>query len=333
VPSGGVKLADVAREAGVHPSTVSRVLSRPELIGEPTREVVQQAIDRLGYVPNRAARQLAGGRTGTIGVLVPDITNPYFARIVRSVQRCCGSSGRTMLLADTDRRHDVEQSNARALAPSVDGFIVCTPITATARWSAIAGAKPLVFVNRRAAGVASVVVDQAAIVRLAVDHLRELGHTSIVAVRGPADYWSARQRDRVIRSLDGVTAVGSLHPDFDAGVRLAAELLDAGVTGVAAFNDQQALGIVAGVRAAGGSVPADLSVVGSDDIDAAAMSSPTLTTVAAPMQQLGETAFATLDRLLAGRSEPASTTLPVTLSIRESTARAPRPPTVKGTPT
>lgn len=329
----GVKLADVAREAGVHPSTVSRVLSRPELIGEPTRVAVRAAIDRLGYVPNRAARQLAGGRTGTIGVLVPDITNPYFARIVRSVQRRCGASGRTMLLGDTDRRHDVEQSSARALAPSVDGFIVCTPIATTASWREIAGAKPLVFVNRRAAGVPSVVVDQTAIVELAVEHLRELGHGAIAVVRGPNDYWSARQRDRVIRSLDGVTAVGPVHPDYEAGVGLAAELLDVGVTGVVAFNDQQALGIVAGVRAAGGSVPADLSVVGSDDIDAAAMSSPTLTTVAAPMQQLGETAFAALERLLDGRHEPASTTLPVTLSIRESTARPPRPTAVKGTPT
>ena len=314
----GVKLADVAREAGVHPSTVSRVLSRPQLIGEPTRVAVQQAIDRLGYVPNRAARQLAGGRTGTIGVLVPDITNPYFARIVRSVQRCCGASGRTMLLADTDRRHDVEQSQARALAPSVDGFIVCTPIATTAIWRDIAGSKPLVFVNRRAAGVASVVVDQTAIVELAVQHLRELGHETIAVVRGPVAYWSARQRDRVVHSLDGVLAVGPVHPDYEAGVALAAGLLDDGITGVVAFNDQQALGIVAGVRAAGGSVPADLSVVGSDDIDAAAMSR--LTSVAAPMQQLGETAFAAIDHLLDGRPEPASTTLPVTLSIRESTA-------------
>lgn len=324
-----VKLADVARAAGVHPSTVSRVLSRPQLIGEPTRLAVQEAIDRLGYVPNRAARQLAGGRTGTIGVLVPDITNPYFARVVRSVQRRCGQSGRTMLLADTDQHAELEVSEGRALAPNVDGFVVCTPIATIARWREVAGPKPLVFVNRRAAGVASVGVDQATIVELAVGHLRDLGHESIAVVRGPAAYWSARQRDRATSSCDGVVSVGPTRPDFEAGVALATELLDAGVTGVAAFNDQQALGIIAGVRAAGRSVPGDLSVVGSDDIDAAQMTSPSLTTVAAPMQRLGEAAFDAIDVMLDGDDGPSETqtpvtTLPVTLAIRESTARPPR---------
>ncbi|WP_051062761.1 LacI family DNA-binding transcriptional regulator [Ilumatobacter nonamiensis] len=333
----GVKLADVAREAGVHPSTVSRVLSRPQLIGEPTRAAVQAAIDRLGYVPNRAARQLAGGRTGTIGVLVPDITNPYFACVVRSVQRRCGQSGYTMLLADTDQSHDVELSQARALAPSVDGFIVCTPIATTTQWRGLAGAKPLVFVNRRAAGVAWVVVDQPAIVELGVQHLRAAGHDAIAVVRGPAAYWSSRQRDRMIRSLDGVVAIGPIRPDYDAGVTLADELLAAGVTGVVAFNDQQALGIIAGVRAAGRSVPGDLSVVGSDDIDAAAMSTPPLTTVTAPMQRLGETAFAAIDQMLGGSDEHVSTSLPVTMSIRDSTAppsrsTAVRLPTTRSSP-
>jgi len=330
VSAEDVKLADVAREAGVHASTVSRVLSRPQLIGEPTRVAVQQAIDRLGYTPNRAARQLAGGQTAAIGVMVPDITNPYFARVVRSVQRCCGGSGRTMLLADTDQRQDIELAQARALAPSVDGFIVCTPIATTACWRDIAGSKPLVFVNRRAVGAAWVVVDQTAIVELAVQHLRDNGHEAIAVVRGPAAYWSARQRDRVIRSLEGVVAVGPVRPDYSAGVALATELLAAGVTGVVAFNDQQALGIIAGVRAAGHTVPGDLSVVGSDDIDAASMSSPALTSVAAPMNQLGAAAFDAIDRLLAGGGEPVSTTLPVTLSIRESTAPPIRSTATKG---
>lgn len=340
-----ITLADVAREAGVHQSTVSRVLSRPELIGEQTRVAVQSAIDRLGYVPNRAARQLAGGKTGAIGMFVPDITNPYFARIVRSVQRRCGASGRTMLLADTDQRQDVEMSQARALEPSVDGFIICTPVSSTAAWREVVGDKPIVFVNRRAAGVASVAVDQAAIVELGVRHLRGLGHESIAVVRGPVAYWSSRQRDRVLHehaggkgpgSADsgraagdqadqiGVVGIGPVRPDFDAGVVLAHELLASAITGVVAFNDQQALGIIAGVRAAGCSVPDDLSVVGSDDIDAAAMNNPALTTVAAPMQQLGEAAFDAVDQLLGGSIEQMSTTLPVTLSVRESAAPPPQ---------
>ncbi|NMD25647.1 MAG: LacI family transcriptional regulator [Actinobacteria bacterium] len=317
--SQAVTLADVAVEAGVHPSTVSRVLSRPQLIGEPTRTAVHAAIHKLGYTPNRAARQLAGGRIGAIGVLVPDITNPFFAHVVRSVQQGCRRNGLTMLLADTDQREADELSEARALAGSVDGFVVCSPVAATQQWLQVVGTAPLVFVNRRANGVASVALDQQAIIELGVTHLRAAGHRSIAVVRGPHSYWSSRERDRVVRRLPGLVTYGPVRPDFEAGIALATDLMRSSVTGVLAFNDVQALGIVAGYRAAGRSVPRDLSVVGSDDIADAAMSDPPLTTVAAPVQQLGDAAFDLLARLLAGAIERPEITLPVTLTVRAST--------------
>lgn len=317
--SQAVTLADVAVEAGVHPSTVSRVLSRPQLIGEPTRTAVHAAIHKLGYTPNRAARQLAGGRIGAIGVLVPDITNPFFAHVVRSVQQGCRRNGLTMLLADTDQREADELSEARALAGSVDGFVACSPVAATQQWLQVVGTAPLVFVNRRAKGVASVALDQQAIIELGVTHLRAAGHRSIAVVRGPHSYWSSRERDRVVRRLPGLVTYGPVRPDFEAGIALATDLMRSSVTGVLAFNDVQALGIVAGYRAAGRSVPRDLSVVGSDDIADAAMSNPPLTTVAAPVQQLGDAAFDLLARLLAGAIERPEITLPVTLTVRAST--------------
>jgi len=319
VSSQAVTLADVAVEAGVHPSTVSRVLSRPQLIGEPTRTAVHAAIHKLGYTPNRAARQLAGGRIGAIGVLVPDITNPFFAHVVRSVQQGCRRNGLTMLLADTDQREADELSEARALAGSVDGFVACSPVAATQQWLQVVGTAPLVFVNRRAKGVASVALDQQAIIELGVTHLRAAGHRSIAVVRGPHSYWSSSERDRVVRRLPGLVTYGPVRPDFEAGIALATDLMRSNVTGVLAFNDVQALGIVAGYRAAGRSVPRDLSVVGSDDIADAAMSNPPLTTVAAPVQQLGDAAFDLLARLLAGAIERPEITLPVTLTVRAST--------------
>ena len=317
--SQAVTLADVAVEAGVHPSTVSRVLSRPQLIGEPTRTAVHAAIDKLGYTPNRAARQLAGGRTGTIGVLVPDITNPFFAQVVRSVQQGCRRNGLTMLLADTEQREADELLEARALVGSVDGFVVCSPVAAADKWLQVIGDAPLVLVNRRAKGVASVALDQEAIIELGVSHLRAAGHRSIAVVRGPVAYWSGRERDRVIRRLPDLLSLGPVRPTFEAGIALANNLMALGVTGVLAFNDVQALGIVAGYRAAGRSVPRDLSVVGSDDIAAAAMSDPPLTTVAAPVQQLGDAAFDLIAELLAGSTERKEITLPVTLTVRAST--------------
>ncbi len=317
--SQAVTLADVAVEAGVHPSTVSRVLSRPQLIGEPTRTAVHAAIDKLGYTPNRAARQLAGGRTGTIGVLVPDITNPFFAQVVRSVQQGCRRNGLTMLLADTEQREADELLEARALVGSVDGFVVCSPVAAADKWLEVIGDAPLVFVNRRAKGVASVALDQEAIIELGVTHLRAAGHRSIAVVRGPVAYWSGRERDRVIRRLPDLLSLGPVRPTFEAGIALANDLMALGVTGVLAFNDVQALGIVAGYRAAGRLVPRDLSVVGSDDIAAAAMSDPPLTTVAAPVQQLGDAAFDLIAELLAGSTERKEIALPVTLTVRAST--------------
>ncbi len=314
-----VTLADVAQAAGVHPSTVSRVLSRPQLIGVPTRTAVHEAISLLGYVPNKAARQLAGGRVGSIGVLVPDIANPFFAKIVRAVQQSCRADGLTMLLADTDQRADEELSGARALGGSVDGFVVCSPVAATKDWRAVVGVTPIVFVNRRATGVASVVLDQRAIVELGVDHLRELGHRRIAVVRGPDAYWSSKERDRAIARLDGVLTIGPVRPDFDAGIALAAGLINAEITGVLAFNDLQALGIMVGCRAAGRSVPDDLSVVGSDDIAGGAMSDPPLTTVSAPAHELGASAVQLLVHQINGSPEVTESLLPVALTVRRST--------------
>ena len=317
-------LADVARAAGVHPSTVSRVLSRPQLIGEPTRHAVHAAVARLGYVPNRAARQLAGGRVGSLGMLVPDITNPFFAEVVRSVQQGCRDAGLTMLLADTDQRADEELSEARALAGSVDGFVVCSPVADTKAWRQVVGTAPLVFVNRRAIGVASVALDQRAIVKLGVEHLRALGHRRIGVVRGPVAYWSSRQRDRVIAGLPDIVAFGPTRPDFEAGLALAAELITSEATGVLAFNDLQALGIMAGYRAAGRSVPGDLSVVGSDDIAAGTMSAPQLTTVTAPVRDLGAAALRMVEQLISGSTGDTEVSLPVALTVRASTDRRPR---------
>ena len=319
---GSVTLADVAVEAGVHPSTVSRVLSRPQLIGEPTRTAVHAAIDKLGYVPNRAARHLAGGRIGAIGVLVPDITNPFFAQVVRALQRGCRATGQTMLLADTDQRAADELTEARALFDSVDAFVACSPVAATEQWLRVVDEAPVVFVNRRAKGVASVALDQEAIVELGVTHLRAAGHRSIGVVRGPQSYWSSRVRERAVRRLPDLVGLGPVTPDHEGGFALARDLIASNVTGVLAFNDVQALGIVAGYRAAGLSVPHDLSVVGSDDIAAAAISDPPLTTVAAPVERLGEAAFDLVTHLLAGSAERAEISLTVSLTVRASTRPA-----------
>jgi DNA-binding LacI/PurR family transcriptional regulator len=318
-----ITLADVAAEASVHAATVSRAISRPDLVHPATLARVTEAIDRLGYVPNRAARQLAGGRTSTVAVLVPDIANPFFSTVVQAAQRSAAAADLLVLLADTAQQPRTELAAVASLAPNVDGLVLCSPVAPTGRLREAAGGRPLVFVNRRARAVASVSVDQGAVAALAVEHLRGLGHRRIGVVRGPAGYWSSAERERHLRRAgEDVVLLGPVEPTFEGGRAVLADALAAGVTAVAAFNDVMALGLLAAAAAKGVEVPGDLSVVGSDGVSVAAMATPALTTVQAPLEAV---AFAAVDALLGclAGDPPPTRVLDPCVVVRDSTAPAP----------
>jgi len=297
-----VTLDDVARHAGVHASTVSRTLSRPDLVNPKTLARVTAAIEQLGYVPNRAARQLAGGRTATVAMLVPDITNPFFSSVVQAAQRRASAGGCLLLLADTAQDAGTELDAVRSLTPNVDGLVLCAPVAPTADLLAAARDRPLVFVNRRARGVPSVVVDQAALVELAIAHLRSLGHQRIAAVRGPAGYWSSRQREQALVKLAGAASdppidlvvLDAVEPTFEGGHDLLPAAVRTGATAVLAFNDVMALGLIAAAASAGLDVPGQLSVVGADGVPFAGMTTPGLTTVAVDLEAIGDLALSGL---------------------------------------
>jgi LacI family transcriptional regulator len=316
-----VTLADVARRAGVHPATVSRVLSRPELVAPATRALVEEAVRELDFVPNRLASGLARGRSGAIGILVPDVANPYFAAIVQAAQNEAARHDLVVVLADT--RHDAaeEERAVTALRAHVDGLVICSPV----RPRHHTGSLPLVYLNRRTPGVSSVTVDQGRIVELAIDHLGSLGHRSVVVLNGPDSYWSSARRAEALaafrpaRRRPRCTVVGDQEPTFAGGWKAAAVALDARATAVVAFNDLMALGVMAAASAAGVAVPTTLSVVGSDDVDAASMSWPPLTTVASPLPDLGRVAVSTLVAEGAGRSRRSHIVLDPVLVVRSST--------------
>lgn len=325
-------LQDVARRAGVHPATVSRALSRPDMVAPATRSVVFDAVAAVGFVPNRSARQLAGGRTDAIGVIVADITNPYFAVIVQAIQADARDDDLAVLIADTGADPGEERRALATLSRQVDGIVAVTPVT-----DLRAATRPVVQVNRLRRGVVSVVVDQEAIVGAAVDHLAALGHTRIAVVRGPAAYWSASRRDRAVDRMGAsgsapgaggpalVELLGPAPATFEGG-RAAYDALDrSGASAVVAFNDLQAAGLLAAAHSAGRSVPGSLSVVGSDGLALATMTSPPLTTVAAPLDELGRTARRRLADVLADRPGPAATRLRPELVVRSTTA----PPAVR----
>lgn len=314
-------LADVARRAGVSPSTVSRALNGTAPLSASTVGRVRRAVDELGYAPHRSARHLAGGRTGAIAVVVPDLTNPFFAAIARGAQRRAQHAGELTVIADSDDRPSAELELIARLSPDVDGLVVCSPTAPSGRLDDALGTRPAVMVNRPIRGRVSVTADQRGAVRLAHDHLRELGHERIAYVRGPAGKWTSSARDAEATRL-GLDLVGPEAPTFTGGSRAATEL-DSGVTGVIAHNDLVAVGLIDTLLRSGRRVPEDVSVVGCDDIELASLVRPSLTTVTMPLDELGRRAVDLLaEHMVVGQGGAPSPApvLPVTLVGRDSTA-------------
>jgi LacI family transcriptional regulator len=328
----GATIRDVALAVGVSASTVSRALSMSELVNPSTRERVQRAADRLGYRPNRAARGLITGRTGNVGLIVPDLANPFFPSIVKAIQARAREKDFAVFLADADEDRDAEVDLVRALAKQVDGMVLCSPRMTEANLRAISGETSLVLVNRRVANHSAVTFDNAGGMRQAVAHLQALGHTRVAWVGGPRDSWSNRERHRALRTVTAagkirLVEIGNVIPQFEGGVAAADLVLAAGVSAVIAYNDLVALGLLSRFRSRGVELPGEISVIGTDDIPLSGMSHPALTTVALPKEQAGRHAVDLLLSLLEGgaRTTPTRRELPTHLLVRDSTGVAPRP--------
>ncbi len=329
---------DVAKRAGVSTATVSRALSRPDVVSPDTRRKVLQAVKHLGYAPNFAAKHLRTLRSGKLLVTVPDISNPFFSLILQGIEDAAQRKGYAVLLGDT--QHDPKREERYALMlmrKEADGLIFLghrlpKPAAALVRSMAPKYA-PVVngceFSPRLR--VPSVHIDNATAAAEAMDHLYRLGHRRIGIVTGPLV--SPLSRDRLAGATLRAKAEGAerdvivMHGDFsiESGAAAAERLLGRREppTAVFCFNDEMAMGVIETARRRGVRVPRDLSVVGFDDIRFARHMDPPLTTIAQPMREIGERAVQLLVDILAGRPiAPVSVTLPHTLIIRSSTARA-----------
>jgi LacI family transcriptional regulator len=317
-PVRRVTILDVAARAGVHPATVSRALSRPEKVAPDTRKRVEAAVSKLGFVPNRAAQVMKTGRTGNVAVIVPDITNPHFGSMLRSVERTARDADLQVLLADTSEHPNEEIRAARTFARDVDGFVVLSPRRLHRELDAL-GEKPAVFVNRPVPGYGSVLLRSATAVQDALLHLAGLGHRTLVFLGGPAGSWAAAERRSAVRKTGKVTGLDVWMmdvpaPTFEAAVEAVPEVLESKASGVIAFNDQMALGVIAGLSRRGITVPRDLSVIGFDDVPMAAMVAPPLTTIRLPTEEAGTVALTALHQ-----GSTVSSDLFGELVVREST--------------
>ena len=327
-------LRDVARLAGVSPSTVSRALTMPDLVNVATRARVQVAAEALGYEPNRAARGLITGRTGNIGLVVPDLANPFFPSVVKGVQARARAADLAVFLGDTDEDPAAEVALIRALSKQVDGLILCSPRATEAELVTFAQESHVVLVNRLVEGVPAVTFDNEGGMRQAVAHLVALGHRQVAWVGGPEASWSSAHRFMGLSAAARdsgaeLIEVGHFAPTYDGGMAAADQAVATGATAVVTYNDLVAIGLLARLHARGISVPGDLSVVGIDDIAMAGMSRPALTTVRLPTQRSGQIA---VELLLALFDDPdpdtaigSRGTLPGELIVRDSTGVANRP--------
>ncbi len=290
-----MSIREVAARAGVSPATVSRVFTQPQAVAVETRRRVMTVAEELRYAPNPAASSLARGRTGNLGIVVPDIANSFSAVITKEVHRQARREGYALFVAGSDEVAQDEESSARALAQQVDGLLLVAPRMSDEDLLALAEVAPVVVVNRLLDGIPAVLTNAQEATGHAIEHLHALGHRAAVYLAGP-DGYADRVRRRGFRDacsrLEVATCeLGPFEARFTAGVRAADLVLASGATAVVAYNDEIAAGVVNRLADRGIDVPDDISVVGFDDTGLAEMVTPRLTTVRIPATTAGTAAI------------------------------------------
>jgi LacI family transcriptional regulator len=330
-----ITIEDIARQAGVSSSTVSRVLNGSKRVAEDKRALVLAAIEQHQYRPNAMARGLVRGRSMMIGVLVQDIVSPFFAHIVMGVEQGLDPAAYRPMLTTTHWRSEHQGDEARSLQllleRRVDGIIVLAGRIPDDELRAVATQVPLVIVARRVQGLEPqcLYIDNQDGAYRATRYLLGLGHTRIAHIAGPADHPDAADRLAGYRRAlaeAGLTVDQRLIVDgqFTAASGLACieEILARGerFTAVFAANDQTAYGAMLGLFNHGYSIPADISLVGFDDQFLSAYTLPPLTTMRQPMIEMGRAAAEGVLRLL-DDEEPMLPRFPTDLIIRKSAIR------------
>jgi LacI family transcriptional regulator/LacI family repressor for deo operon, udp, cdd, tsx, nupC, and nupG len=322
-------IRDVAARAGVSPATVSRVFTRPEAVTLPTRQRVLAAAEELHYTPHPVARSLARGRTGNIGLVVPDVAVAFSSVVVKAVAQRARQDDHALFVADSDDRAADEVRLARAMASQVDGLLLLSPTMADDDLRDLAAMVPLVAINRLLAGVPAVLMSSAAAASHAIEHLHALGHRQLVYLAGPDNWSNASRRGAFTETCArlGVPGevLGPFEPTFSAGVRSADLVLAGSATGVLAYNDDVAVGVLSRLADRGVPVPGRASVVGFDDTALASMVTPRLSTVRLPIGAAGAVAVSLLADVLRGDDVAARgpVELPAELVVRASSGPAP----------
>lgn len=307
-PPRRATLKEVAKAAGVSLASASYAMNGAGSVGEATREHILKVAAQLGYRPNQSAKAMKTGRTGAIGLILPDLTNPFFPSLAQGVIQAARHHGYSVFLTDTEGSPEAEQGSVRLLVDhGVDG-VIWFPIADTDTVGRLIEGTPTVVLDRNLPGYDIIQADYADGGRLAAEHLIDAGHVNIGVISGPHAASSARQRAEaaiaVVRERANLTwhVHNAFSLDLEPSVTAALETRTA--TAVIAGADLIAIGAMRHIRAMGLTVPDDVSVVGFDDIPWAQLHTPALTTIDMPVEDMAAAAVETLVRRMANRTEP-----------------------------
>ncbi|WP_102159363.1 LacI family DNA-binding transcriptional regulator [Zhihengliuella halotolerans] len=332
-----VTIYDVARAAGVAPSTVSRALSNPGRVSDATRRRVQEAAEAAGYEVRPGSRAVRPAPRQTIAMVLADITNPHFIKIIRGAELRAKSSGFTLVVVNAEESAQIELTQIRGLASKVDGFVLTSSRLPDQELIAIGQQHKVVTLNRDVPGMTGVRLDMAHGCRQILEHLASLGHREFTFCAGPPGSWVGALRWATLRDGAkeyGLTAhrIGPYAPTVAAGGVAADAALRSRPTALVAHNDMLAFGIMQRLASRGVAVPEEVSVIGFDNNFAAELVATPLTTLDGPGAEVGARGVDLLLRSIAEEPERRGAltdppndriTLPTELILRASSGLAP----------
>jgi LacI family transcriptional regulator len=326
-------IREVAESAGVSYATVSHVINNTRLVSQETRERVLAAMDALNYRPNALARSLRQGKTNTLGLVLPDSANPFFAEISRGIEDEAFKKGYSVFLCNTELDTQRELFYVDVLSKKqVDGIIFVAAGDQVDSLDFLRSRNmPVVMIDRNLPNVEvdAVLTDNRLGGYLATRHLLELGHTRIACISGPSSITPSAERmigyRRALEEAglsydEGLVLRGDYHAQSGMEITHSILAMKPRPTAIFALNDLMALGALRAAAEAGCSVPQNLAVVGYDDLELAQYTNPPLTTIAQPKKEVGAQAIHLLvDRIARKDRAPSRLVLPPELIVRRST--------------
>lgn len=329
-----VTIKDVAEKAGVSVTTVSIVLNgKGESVPKSTQERILKAVEQLHYTPNYSARSLVMGQTNTVGIIVPSITNTFFAELVRFMQKEFAKRGYDIILCNNEERADNDLKYINLFSGrNVDGIVFTPsaesllPENATRLKETIKKLTiPCIFLDRYISGYTHISIDNMQSAYHLADYLLSLGHKNIGVVTGPKILNSSTNRLNGLKKRlleDGIVLsdenVFEGQYDIETGEKATELFINSDVTAIFAFSDMQAYGVYKKLKELGKHVPEDMSVVGFDDNVYSSLLDKPLTTMRQPIEEISESVVETMIKLISGERFEKIEKIPASLVKRES---------------